>query len=94
MIYIGTREYEYNGMKMSHMVADTIQELHAMAERIGVSRRFFQNKDNKPHYDICLLKKKAALKKGAQVVDDREIVKVLRKNLPIIKRTHAKSLWR
>ena len=40
-------------MKMCHMLADTLDELHAMADRIGVARRHFQTDSSAPHYDIC-----------------------------------------
>lgn len=43
-------------MYMCHMLADTITELHTMADRIGIQRKWFQNKGI-PHYDICQSKK-------------------------------------
>ena len=42
----------YGRMKMSHMIADTSEELHAMAARIGVEKRWYQG----DHYDIALSK--------------------------------------
>ena len=42
MVYVGKREYQYRRMLMSHMIADTLDELHEMADKIGVSRRHFQ----------------------------------------------------
>jgi hypothetical protein len=50
-------------MKMSHMTADTLEELHAMAERLGL-RKWFQNKTT-PHYDLCKSKREEAIKLGA-----------------------------
>lgn len=55
---------------MSHMMADTMEELHEMAERIGVRRVHFQG----DHYDICKSKRQAAIDAGAQVVTSRELV--------------------
>jgi len=81
MIYIGTREYKYGRMLMSHMVSDSLDELHAFAEHIGVDKKHFQNKKDKPHYDICKAKKiKALTMFGVKEVDDKQIVLVL-KNL-------------
>lgn len=77
MVYIGRREYPYKRMIMSHMVADTIEELHRMADKIGIDRKHFQNKKGKPHYDVCKEKKKQALSLGAMEVDDREIIRLL-----------------
>jgi hypothetical protein len=86
MIYIGTREYKYGKMIMSHMVSDNIDELHAFAKNIGIEKHF-QDKDGKPHYDISkAYKAKALTMFGVKEVNDREIVLVL-KNLnkaPII----------
>lgn len=66
MVYIGTRKYPYGRMLMSHMAADTLEELHEMADRIGVNRKHFQYKPGRPHYDICQKKKAKAIEFGAQ----------------------------
>lgn len=57
---------------MSHMIADTLDELHKMADKIGVARKWFQG----DHYDICQSKKTLAIQHGAISVDMREIVAV------------------
>lgn len=80
MVYVGTREYKYGRMIMSHMAADTLEELHEMADVIGVNQKWFQNKKDKPHYDICKTKKQLAIQHGALLVDDREIILMWRKN--------------
>lgn len=49
-------------MKMSHMMADTDEELHAMADAIGIARRHFQKGD---HYDISITKRNLAIRNGA-----------------------------
>lgn len=52
---------------MCHLLADSDEELHKMASRIGVARRWWQSPENHSgsHYDICLSKKKLALLFGA-----------------------------
>ncbi len=40
------------GPEWCHMIADTLDELHAMAERIGLRRAWFQPSSSAPHYDI------------------------------------------
>ena len=80
MTYVGKNEYPYRRMIMSHMVANTLEELHAMADKIGVSRRHFQDKPNKPHYDICKEKKALAIQNGAIEVSDREFFKLVFNN--------------
>lgn len=74
MVYVGRREYSFMGMKMSHMAADTLDELHAMADKIGIDRDHFQDKPGRPHYDISKGRKRMAKLYGAKEVDDREIV--------------------
>lgn len=66
MVYVDNMQARLGRMKMCHMVADTDDELHTMADRIGVARRHHQ-KPGTPHshYDICLAKRKLALKSGA-----------------------------
>lgn len=76
MVYVGKNEYKLGRMKMSHMAADTLEELHEMADLIGVHRRHFQNKPGKPHYDICQQNKKKAIDAGAKLVSDKEIVRL------------------
>ena len=73
MVYVGIREYTYGRMKMSHMMADDLEELHAMALNIGVSRKHVQDK-KRPHYDVCKTKKKTAIELGAIEVSDREFL--------------------
>lgn len=60
---------------MCHMLADSVEELHAMADRIGIQRKWFQG----DHYDICLSKRKLAVEAGAVECSSREIVEVRRR---------------
>jgi hypothetical protein len=63
--------------RWSHLSADTKEELHAFAARIGLRRAWFQDKPNPftggPgvhwHYDITDSKRRAALAAGAQPID-------------------------
>ncbi len=64
---------------MCHMVADTLEELHEMADRIGVARRWFQANASHPHYDICKAKRAIALSLGAVEVGRRELAAILRR---------------
>ncbi len=58
---------------MCHMTADTLDELHRMADKIGMERRWFQAppKASHPHYDIPESKRAKALALGAQEVCQR-----------------------
>lgn len=61
----------YRRMKMSHMIADSEEELHAMADKIGVARRWYQSATSTPHYDICMVKRELAVAAGAVELDMR-----------------------
>ncbi len=64
-------------MLMCHLLADEIDELHAMASHLGV-RRYFQDHDV-PHYDICQAKRALAVRAGAVEIDRRETVALVRR---------------
>lgn len=64
---------------MSHMASDSLQELHAMARNIGIASRHFQDKEGKPHYDVCQQNKFKAIQLGAIEVDDRKIIEMLQR---------------
>lgn len=58
-----------------HMFADSPDELHAMAERIGLRREWFQDQKPNPemhHYDVQPAKRAQALRLGAVEVDSGE----------------------
>lgn len=60
---------EFRRMKMSHMMADTDEELHAMADRIGLARRWFQG----DHYDVSMSLRTQAIRHGAVPITLREM---------------------
>lgn len=61
------------------MVADTIEELHKMADAIGIKRGWFQG-DARPHYDISKSKRKLAIRLGAIEVGERKIIEIIKSN--------------
>ena len=69
--------WPYGRMMMCHMFADRLEDLHAMADRIGIQRRWFQNKPGFPHYDICKVKRALAVASGAVEVGRREFVAIV-----------------
>ena len=73
-VYVDDMEAPYRGMKMCHMIADTIDELLAMADTIGVKRKWIQHKGTpKEHFDICLSKRALAVKAGAIEISQHEL---------------------
>lgn len=63
----------------SHLFADSVEELHDFAGRIGLKREWFQNHQRLPHYDITANKRRQAIKNGAIEVDGKFEVKFYRK---------------
>ena len=64
-VYVDGAVNGFGRMKMCHMLADTPQELMAMADRIGVQRKWFQNMASSPHFDIAQSKRALAVAAGA-----------------------------
>lgn len=66
-------------MKMSHMVADTTEELLTMCDKIGVQRKWIQYEGTPDeHFDIALSKRKLAIQNGAIELGMRELAKMVR----------------
>lgn len=63
-VYVDDYRAPYRSMHLSHLTADTLEELHAMADRIGLKRKWFQ-KGSSPHYDISESKRSLAIAHGA-----------------------------
>jgi hypothetical protein len=84
MVYVDnfyeTGAGNYGRMKMSHMITDTTDELLAMADKIGVARKWIQ-KGGTPseHFDVCMSARAKAIKFGAKAVNFRELSEILRK---------------
>lgn len=73
-VYVDDMRAPYKSMLMCHMIADTAEELLAMADRIGVRRKWIQYPATpKEHFDICLAKRELAVKAGALEVTAREL---------------------
>lgn len=63
----------FGRMKMSHMFADTKQELLEMCDKIGVQRIWIQHEGTaNEHFDIAMAKRKLAISAGAIEVNFRE----------------------
>jgi hypothetical protein len=81
-VYVDAAIWPYGRMTMCHMLADTLPELHAMADEIGIQRKWFQDKPGFPHYDICKAKRALAVKAGAIEIDRKRFIELVRKNGP------------
>lgn len=66
-VYVDDMRAKFGRMIMCHMFADTDEELHVMAEKIGMRRAWFQG----DHYDVSLTRRASAVENGAQQVPMR-----------------------
>jgi len=67
--------------RWSHLVADTDEELHAFARRLGMRRAWFQDKPGRPHhahYDLPERARAEAVALGAVEVTWRQLGRMLR----------------
>lgn len=79
-VYVDDERMPFGRMKMCHMLADDPAELLAMADKIGVARKWLQH-PGKPqeHFDICLSKRALALKHGAIEADREKVIEIVRR---------------
>lgn len=83
-VYVDEMMASYGRMVMCHMVADTSEELHRMADTIGVQRKWVQDAGTyREHYDICLAKRKLAVKAGAVGMTIKDLGRFLRQRRPV-----------
>lgn len=72
-IYVDSMKVPYGRMVMCHMIGDTDEELHAMADLIGVDRKWHQAPpEHDSHYDIALSKRALAVANGAVEITLRQ----------------------
>lgn len=69
MVYVDDMNAPFRNMIMSHMIADTKEELLEMADKIGVNRKWIQCENTYlEHFDIALSKKALAISLGAKLI--------------------------
>jgi hypothetical protein len=77
-VYVDSAIHKLRGRLMCHMFSPDLAQLHAMAQRIGVERRWFQNPWTMsvtwPHYDIDEYRRVMAISMGAIVCDKYQTV--------------------
>jgi len=71
---IGSARARRAGNYWCHMMADSLEELHALAGKLQLRRDWFQN-GKYPHYDLTANKREAALRLGAIPIAAREWIR-------------------
>lgn len=76
-VYVDHWCADYRGMKMCHMMADTTEELLAMADKIGVQKKWIQKQGTSwEHFDVCQTKRRLAIKAGAIEVSAKDLARL------------------
>lgn len=77
-VYVDSAIHALRGRRMCHMFSPDLAKLHAMAQRIGIERRWFQDPLTMPvswpHYDIDEARRSLAIGSGAIVCDRYQTV--------------------
>lgn len=60
-----------------HLIADSVDELHTFAQKIGLKHSWFQNHPKHPHYDIFGVMYTRARKNGAKLIMDRDLIPII-----------------
>jgi hypothetical protein len=79
-VYVDDAVTLWRGQRWAHLMADTLDELHAFAARLGMPRHAFQNKTSGAHYDINAAMREQAIALGALPISrhrDRALVKAV-----------------
>lgn len=86
MVFVGilflslkNKQWRYN--QACHLFCDkpeNLEELHKLAQQIGLRRNWFQGNSVLPHYDLTVSKQNKAIKAGAILVNRNTEVKFIR----------------
>ena len=80
-VYVDEPLWEHRGRMWCHLTADTVDELHAFAQRLGLPRRAFQSRPGRPwvdHYDLPETWRPLAIERGAVPLTFRDAVGQMR----------------
>lgn len=79
-VYVDSMKTPFGRMVMCHMLADTTEELLAMADKIGVARKWIQHAGTaQEHFDICKAKRALAVSAGAREITLRESAGIIQR---------------
>ncbi|MFD1893312.1 DUF4031 domain-containing protein [Ottowia beijingensis] len=91
VIYVDDAEVIKHGYAWFHLVADSIQELHEFAARIGLPASAFHRGARHPHYDVTANQRLRALQYGATAISARYAVQVCLKSASSARAIEADS---
>ena len=79
-LYVNHARHPYRGMRMSHLLADSTEELEEASKRLGLPEGCVQHPGtHKEHLDVSETKRSLAIAMGAHPVTSREIGEMIRR---------------
>jgi hypothetical protein len=82
-VYVDPAVWPYGRMMMCHMIADSTDELLAMADRVGVDRKWIQKAGtHAEHFDISKGARESAVRNGAIEVDSKTLLLIIDRRSP------------
>jgi hypothetical protein len=76
-VYVDDARIPWRGLRWSHMVADTAEELHAAAAALGIPSYRAQDKGRTLHYDLPEAWRERAIELGvAEPISWRELARL------------------
>ena len=79
-VYVDDAVHPWRGERWAHLLADTLDELHAFATLLGIPRRAFQDRASGAHYDVTAEMRARAIALGATAISrhgDRTLVRAV-----------------
>lgn len=77
-VYVDDAVHLWREQRWAHLMADTLDELHDFAARLGIPPRAFQDKASGAHYDVTVGLRERAIELGAIAISrhaDRALMK-------------------
>ncbi|WMR31055.1 DUF4031 domain-containing protein [Metapseudomonas otitidis] len=78
-VYVDNARIKWANRLWCHLVADSLEELHDFAFKLGLKRSWYQGSASYPHYDITTSSRLIALSIGAQAGSRAQIISCAKK---------------
>ena len=90
MVYVDDYGEAYSTMKMSHLTADTNEELDTFALKLSLKPEWKQY-GSITHFDVSVSKRKKAIELGAMAVTPRDLVMLMSSNTEMCLRAKIRA---
>lgn len=91
-VYVDNARVKWRGRIWCHLLADSFDELHEFAKKLGLQRDWFQHAASYPHYDVTVEVRQIALSIGAIEGSRTEIItcaRALKTELSLLKQVNS-----